>query len=75
MSLPERIFESVKAMPERLQAEVFDFVEYLAARAAKLKPAAEHRDWSALSLSSAMRGMESEETGYSLGDLKESFHD
>jgi len=30
-------------------------------------------EWSGLSLSSAMRGMENEDSPYSLSDLKESF--
>jgi hypothetical protein len=51
------------------QGEVLNFVEYLQAKAEKH----ERKDWSNLSLSSAMRGMEDEQTPYSLADLKESF--
>jgi hypothetical protein len=53
-------------LPESKKAEVLDFVEYL-------KTKAEDKDWSIFSLSSAMRGMEDEDSPYSLGDLQESF--
>jgi len=56
-------------LPELKQIEVLDFIEYL-----KLKTERqENIDWSTLSLSSAMRGMENEQSHYSLNDLKESF--
>ena len=66
MSLEEKIIQQVHDLPENKKAEVLDFVEYL-------KTKSEEKDWSDLSLSSAMRGMENEDTLYSLDDLKESF--
>lgn len=69
MNLVETIIEQVQKLPEPQQSEVLNFVEYLQAKAEKH----ERKDWSNLSLSSAMRGMEDEQTPYSLADLKESF--
>ncbi|MDY7032409.1 MAG: DUF2281 domain-containing protein [Thermodesulfobacteriota bacterium] len=69
MSLAETIIKHVQALPESKQIEVLDFVEYLRSKAEKQ----EITDWTDLSLSSAMRGMEDEQTPYSLNDLKESF--
>ncbi|KKO19973.1 MAG: hypothetical protein BROFUL_01321 [Candidatus Brocadia fulgida] len=69
MSLTERIIENVKTLPELKQREVLDFVEYLRSRAEK----EEKIEWNALSLSSAMRGMEDEKSPYSMNDLKETF--
>jgi len=69
MSIAERISKSVKRLPELKQIEVLDFVEYLQSRTEK----EEYKEWSDLSLSSAMRGMEDEHSPYSTNDLKESF--
>jgi len=69
MSLAERIIQNVKTLPESKQIEVLDFVEYLRLRTEK----EENIEWIDLSLSSAMRGMEDEESPYSLKDLKETF--
>jgi hypothetical protein len=69
MSLVETIIRHLQKLPEVEQAEVLNFVEYLQAKVRKQ----ENKDWSDLSLSSAMRGMEDEETPYSQEDLKESF--
>lgn len=69
MSLAEIIIKHVQALPESKQVEVLDFVEYLRSKAEKQ----EREYWTNLSLSSAMRGMEKEQTPYTLNDLKESF--
>jgi hypothetical protein len=66
MSLEEKIIQQVHDLPEHKKVEVLDFVEYLRTKS-------EEKEWSDLSLSSAMRGMEDENTPYSLNDLKESF--
>ena len=66
MSLEDRIIEQVQKLPEDKKAEVLDFVEYL-----RLK--IDDKEWSSLSLESAMRGMEEETGAYSLSDIKESF--
>jgi hypothetical protein len=69
MNLEEKIIQHVLELPESEKAEVLDFIEYLRAKAGQK----ERRDWGNFSLSSAMRGMEDEESPYSLGDLSESF--
>lgn len=69
MSLAEKIMKHVQTLPESKQVEVLGFVEYLRAKAEKQ----EIKDWTDLSLSSAMRGIEEEQTPYSLNDIKESF--
>lgn len=69
MSLAETIIKHIQTLPESKQVEILDFVEYLRSKVEKQ----EIKDWTDLSLSSAMRGMEDEQTPYSLNDLKESF--
>lgn len=70
MTLTEEIFQHIQTLPESLKAEVLDFVEYLELKSKKNE---EDRDWSTLSLSFAMRGMESEPASYTIDDLKERF--
>jgi hypothetical protein len=65
MTLEEKIISSIHELPETKKAEVLDFVEFLRSKT-------EEREWSALSLSSAMRGIAEEAAPYSLSDLKES---
>lgn len=74
MVVTERIHQYVQKLPESLQAEVLDFVEYLLL---KMEHGTTHQDelaWSDLSLALAMRGMEDEHTpDYTTADLKEVF--
>jgi hypothetical protein len=69
LSLEEKIIRQVHDLPESKKAEVLDFIEYLNTKIEKK----EKEDWSQFSLSSAMSGMEDEQTPYSLNDLKELF--
>lgn len=69
MSLAEKIIRHVMELPESDQAEVLTFIEHLRAKVGKQ----DNRDWSNFSLSSAMRGIEDEQTLYSINDLRESF--
>jgi hypothetical protein len=69
MSLAETIIKDVQALSESKQVEVLDFVQYLRSREEKQ----EINDWADFSLSSAIRGMEDEQSPYSLNDIKESF--
>jgi hypothetical protein len=64
MSIPEKIVDNIKTLPKSKQMELFDFVEYL-------KQKEEDIAWSHLSIASAMRGMETEESPYTQNDLKE----
>ena len=69
MTLDEKIYKYVQNLPRSFQEELLDYVEYLAMKADQ----EEKRDWDAISLSSAMRGMEDEIVSYSVSDLWESF--
>ena len=71
MTVAEKITKHVKALPDEFQAEVLDFVEYLESKAKVVKE--DSVEWGGVSLSQAMRGMESEDTPYSTDDLKETF--
>ena len=67
MAIAEKIQLYVQKLPSLFQAEVLDFIEYLLAKAERQ----EDSDWSELSLTFAMRGMEEEETPtYTPADLK-----
>jgi formylmethanofuran dehydrogenase subunit B len=69
MNLEDTIVQYIHSLPDTDKAELLDFIEYL-----KIKRAKEERSaWADFSVSSAMRGMEHEDTPYSVDDLKESF--
>jgi hypothetical protein len=71
MVLSERIQKHVQRLPASFQAEVLNFVEYLAAKAEREAVRQEDQSWSNLSLSVAMRGMEDEDVPlYTHSDLK-----
>jgi len=69
MGFAEKICQRIQEMPESVQAEVLDFVEFIDL---KERGACEHA-WSEFSLSAAMRGMEDEAAVYTESDLKEKF--
>lgn len=74
MSVTEKINDRIRQLPERTQAEVLDFVEYLLAKAERKQARREEREWSRQSLSLAMRGMEDENgPEYTIEDLEERF--
>jgi hypothetical protein len=74
MMVAERIYESVQKLPEPLQAEVLDFVEYLLLKAQREATPEDEQTWASMSLDLAMRGMEDENTPeYTTTDLKEQF--
>lgn len=66
MSLEEKVLRYMQDLPESKKAEMLDFVDYLRSKT-------EQGEWSELSLSLAMRGMENEPSVYSQEDIKESF--
>ena len=67
MSIAEFVFEKTKTLPVALQNEVLSFVEFL-----QKKPALPADDWAALSLTTALRGIEDEAwPAYSERDLVE----
>jgi hypothetical protein len=65
MTIEEKIIQQIRELPESQKAAVLDFVESIRDR--------EEKEWAAFSLSHAMRGMEDEETPYTIDDIKESF--
>jgi hypothetical protein len=65
MVLTEKIQEYIRKLPQSLQQEMLDYLEFLLAKAER-----EDKEWSTLSLESAMRGMEDEPGLYTLADLK-----
>lgn len=70
MAIADLIQERIQKLPASVQAEVLDFVEYLVAKAMHR----DEEDWSELSLTLAMRGMESETApAYTAADLKVAF--
>ena len=75
MTLTDNIQYRVQNLPMPLQQEVLDFVEYLMFK--REQEAIHEQDesgWSGLSLDTAMRGMENEDSPiYSLEDLQEAF--
>lgn len=73
MTSSEQIQENVSKLPPSLQEEVLDFVEYLIAKLEREAALQEKREWTEFSLSSAIHGMEDEETPYTLADLKAVF--
>ncbi len=73
MKITEKILKHVQDLPESLKEEVLDFVEYLELKKKKPTMEKEEKDWSDFSLSNAMRGIENEDTPYSVNDLKEKF--
>jgi hypothetical protein len=74
MAVAERIHQYVQRLPDRLQAEVLDFVEYLLAKAERESASQDDQEWNDLSLEFAMREREDEEgPEYSTADLREPF--
>jgi hypothetical protein len=73
MTTAQAIVQRVMSLPEDAQREVLDFVSFIETRKTQQAERQENAAWSTLSLASAMRGMEDEESPYTLSDLKESF--
>ena len=73
MTTTEAIVQRLKSLPASAQREVLDFVEFLESRRQEQTVREGEVAWSAFSLASAMRGMEEEETPYTLADVKEAF--
>jgi len=73
MTTAEKIIQHLSNLPENLQAQILDFVEFLEEKKKYFERDDERADWSEFSLSSAMRGMEGEQTTYSVHDIKEKF--
>ncbi len=71
MAVAEETYRRVRDLPAPFQAQVLGFVERLASRAQREAAYEDGFDWSALSSSPALRGMEDEDSPkYSIGDLR-----
>jgi hypothetical protein len=72
MSAKEQITDRLEKLPQPLQREVLDFIDFLAQRVAQREGAGEEADWKKFSLAQAMSGLENEDSPeYSEADLKE----
>lgn len=70
MVLAEKIYQKIQKLPESIQTEILDFVDFIDSR--KGDPL--DLKWNRFTLSSAMKGMENEGgPEYTLHDLKEKF--
>ncbi len=71
MLVSGKIFQYAKKLPEPLQAEVLDFVEFLLSKSKGESVTDDDLAWSNFSLMTAMRGIENEvNSTYTLADLK-----
>jgi Protein of unknown function (DUF2281) len=77
MGYAELIHQRLQTMPQDKQAEVYDFVEFIATRSqASTAPTKPHEEWtdqefSRLAMTQAMRGLENDPVEYQLADIKE----
>jgi hypothetical protein len=72
MSAKEQITDRLQKLPQPLQREVLDFIDFLAQRVAQREDSGEEADWKKFSLAQAMSGLENEDSAeYSEADLKE----
>ena len=69
MTLDEKIHQYVQKLPQSLQEELLDYVEYLVMKAEQQ----EKQDWVSFSRSSALRDMEDESALYDVSDVKVAF--
>lgn len=69
MNVSEDIIEKVKSLPKDNQLEVLDFIDLLSKKVDK----EERKQWSQFSLEKAMRGLETEDTLYTIEDIKEEY--
>lgn len=72
MGVAERIAHKVESLPADKQAEVLDFVEFLAARAAS-EHDREDRAFGNLALAQALRGEDDDPVHYGLADCVETW--
>jgi len=74
MHVIEKIKKDVKKLPEKLQLEVLDYIQYLINKTDMSEQQSEKNEWTRFSLENAMRGMEDEDApSYTMSDLKVKF--
>ena len=72
MAIAERINRYVSQLPEQLQVEVLDFVEYLLNKVRQESLSDERKEWSSFSLANALQGMEEEDSLFTEADIIDS---
>jgi hypothetical protein len=72
VAIADSVQEYVQRLPPALQAQVLDFAKYLLYRV-ECESASDQDDWSVLSVSMAMRGLEEEDSPYTEDDIKEPY--
>ena len=70
------LIERLQSLPQDKQAEVFDFVEFLAARSGIADTQPAHSEWTDaefadMAMAQAQRGMEDDPVSYTAADLRE----
>jgi len=74
MSLTDMIEQYAEKLPPSFQSEVLDYIKFLLTKAEQESRPHEEKDFSDLSLSLAMRGMEKDDGPiYTLSDVKVTF--
>ena len=68
MTVAQAIHKHIESLPDVALQEVLDFVEFLESKHAMANT---DRSWSSFSLTNAMRGLEEEESPYTLSDIRE----
>ena len=72
MGYAELIQLRLQTLPQDKQAEVYDFVEFIATRTLKTAPADwTNEEFSRLSMAQALRGLENGPVEYALTDVKD----
>lgn len=74
---PTQLIEKIQSLPIERQAEVFDFVDFLASRSqgaahqSRVYDEWTNAEFTEMAMNQALRGMEDEPSLYTLDDLKE----
>lgn len=72
MNAEEQITNRLQKLPQPLQREVLDFIDFLVQRMAQREAIDEDSKWEKFSLAQAMNGLEDEDSPqYTEADLKE----
>jgi hypothetical protein len=70
MSTIEILRHKAESLPDALQREVIDFVDYLLSRYTK-NDSTEEKEWSAFSMQNAIRGFEDDPVTYTKADIRQ----
>ncbi len=74
MTTAQSIYRRLVALPESAQQEVLNFVQFLQQKTEQeSSQKSEDQTWDELSICTAMKGMEEEQSLYDVSDIKETF--